>query len=97
MATPTDVLAPALAGGISDRAFRLFCVLVLRTDGGWVPVPRFAAMCGMTSHQIRMFLAELRAADIVETERRYEPGDTGRKTWHTYLRLVDDAPAEVAA
>ncbi|MEU5978452.1 hypothetical protein [Streptomyces sp. NPDC047315] len=90
MATPTDVLTPALASGISDRAFRMYCVLVLRTDGGWVPVPLFAGMCGMRSHQIRLFLTELRTAGVIETERRYGVGATGRKTWHTFVRLVDD-------
>lgn len=97
MTTPTDVLEPALASGISDRAFRLYCVLVLRTEGGWVSIPPVAAKCGLTSHQIRLPLAELCAVGIVERHRRYETGDTGRKTWHTYVRLVDDTSAEAAA
>jgi hypothetical protein len=51
----------------------------------------------LTSHQIRLPLAELCAAGIVERDRRYETGDTGRKTWHTYVRLVEDTSTEAAA
>ncbi|MET9776122.1 hypothetical protein ABZ023_18010 [Streptomyces sp. NPDC006367] len=89
MSTPTTVLEPALASSISDRAFRLFCLLVLRTDG-WVPIPPVAAMCGLTPHQVRLALAELRNVGMIERDRRYETGDTGRKTWHTYIRLTGD-------
>ncbi len=97
MATPTDVMRPALASGISDRAFRVLHVLALHLDSGWVPIPPIADLLGMTPHQIRLPLAELRAAGMVEHDRRYVTGDTGRKTWHTYVRLADDMPAEVAA
>ncbi|PNG18593.1 Rrf2 family transcriptional regulator [Streptomyces cahuitamycinicus] len=97
MATPTDVMTPALASSISDRAFRVLHVLALHMDSGWVPIPPIAELLGMTSHQIRLPLAELRAAGMVEHDRRYEIGDTGRKTWHTYVRLVDDTATEDAA
>ncbi|WP_108934612.1 hypothetical protein [Streptomyces ardesiacus] len=96
MSTPTTVLQPALASGISDRAFRLYCLLVLCTDG-WVSIPPVAAMCGLTPHQIRLPLAELCDAGMVERDRRYETGDTGRKTWHTYIRLTDDEGMWVTA
>lgn len=66
-------------------------------DHGWVSIPPIAELLGMTPHQIRLPLAELRAAGMVEHDRRYETGDTGRKTWHTYVRLADDTPAEAAA
>ncbi|MGW2496285.1 hypothetical protein ACWCV2_17505 [Streptomyces pseudogriseolus] len=99
MATPTAVHTPALASStsISDRAFRVFYALAMELEQGWVPVPRIAAQLNMTSHQIRLPLAELRAAGIVERERRYEKGATGRPTWHTYIRLTDDTTAEAAA
>ncbi|MEE1764436.1 hypothetical protein [Streptomyces sp. SP18BB07] len=97
MATPTDVLAPALASDISDRAFRVLHVLALHTDGGWTAVPVVAAKLGMKPHQVRGALAELCTERLAEKDRRYELGDTGRKTWHTYFRLVDDNATEDAA
>lgn len=97
MTTPTDVMAPALASSISDRAFRVLHVLALHMDSGWHPIPPIADMLGMTSHQIRLPLAELRAAGMVEHDRRYERGNTGRPTWHTYVRLTDDNATEDAA
>jgi predicted ArsR family transcriptional regulator len=96
MTVSTDALRPALASGISDRAFRLYCVIVLRTNGEWVPIPPLAEQCSLTAHQVRLPLAELRAAGMIERDRRYERGGTGRKTWHTYVRLSDGA-GEVAA
>lgn len=98
MATPTAVHTPALASSISvsDRAFRIFYALTLELDRGWVPVPAIADQLKMTSHQIRLPLAELRTAGLVESERRYEKGATGRPTWHTYIRLTDDT-TEAAA
>ncbi|MFC9280943.1 hypothetical protein [Streptomyces collinus] len=99
MATPTDTHAPALASSISvsDRAFRIFFALATEMDRGWVRVSSVASQLDMTSHQIRLPLAELRDAGITTHERRYETGDTGRKTWHTYVRLVDDNATEATA
>ncbi|MFF8789246.1 hypothetical protein [Streptomyces sp. NPDC015125] len=99
MATPTDLHAPALASSISvsDRAFRILYALATEMDRGWVPVSSVAEQLEMTSHQIRLPLTELREAGITDHERRYEVGDTGRKTWHTYVRLVGDNASEAAA
>jgi hypothetical protein len=99
MATPTDVLAPALASSISvsDRAFRIFYALAAEMDPGWVRVASVAKQIEMTSHQIRLPLAELREKRITTQERRYETGETGRKTWHTYVRLVGDDITEATA
>lgn len=97
MTTPTDVMAEALASSISHAAFRVLHVLALHMRSGWVDLPPIAEMCRMTPHQIRLPLAELRGARLIEHERRYETGATGRKTWHTYVRLVDDNATEAAA
>ncbi|MFF4543590.1 hypothetical protein ACFY1J_04995 [Streptomyces sp. NPDC001406] len=100
MTTPTDVLDPALASDISDRAFRLFCAITTHpadADDPWVAIPPIAERMRLTPHQVRLPLAELRKANMVVSQRRYETGSTGRKTWHTYVRLVDDAPTEAAA
>ncbi|MGW3628371.1 hypothetical protein [Streptomyces sp. NPDC000880] len=90
MNSPRTALEPALATDISDRAFRLYCYLVLRTSGEWVTIPTMAAACGLNPYQARAPFAELRDAAMVETDRVYEPGDTGRKTWRTYVRLPED-------
>lgn len=100
MTTPTDVLDPALASDISDRAFRLLCAVTTHpTDGDtpWVTLPPIAKRMRLTPHQVRQALAELRDARMVVTERRYEMGSTGRKTWRTYVRLVDDNATEDVA
>ncbi|MEV7512099.1 hypothetical protein AB0O57_29495 [Streptomyces sp. NPDC091201] len=89
--TPQDALNPALATAISDRAFRLYTVLVLRTAGEWTAIPSLAAALGLTPHQVRFPLSELRSQDMVETNRVYETGGNNRKTWRTYVRLPDDA------
>ncbi|MFZ3557233.1 hypothetical protein [Streptomyces sp. BH055] len=90
-------IKPALATGISDRAFRLFCVLVLHTDGEWVRVQDVADDCNLTNHQVRAPLAELRKADMVESRRVYEQGSQGRPTWHTHFRLAPATNSEAAA
>ncbi|MEU3200922.1 hypothetical protein [Streptomyces sp. NPDC006996] len=94
MATPTDVMKPALASGISDRAFRILYVLAVDMERGWVPLSSVAERLEMTSHQIRLPVSELRAAGLIEHDRRYERGSTGRPTWRTYARLVDDNATE---
>ncbi|OEJ21008.1 hypothetical protein [Streptomyces subrutilus] len=88
--TQQTVLDPALATDISDRAFRLYTVLVLRTSGEWTAIPSLAAALGLTPHQVRFPLSELRASAMVETNRVYETGEHDRKTWHTYVRLPED-------
>ncbi|MCD9903229.1 hypothetical protein LUR56_31255 [Streptomyces sp. MT29] len=102
MTTPTDVMKPALASPISDRAFRVLHVLALHMDDarqadGWVAIPPIAERLGMTSHQIRLPLAELRTTGMIEHDKRYERGATGRMTWHTYVRFVGDHATEAAA
>ncbi|MET8717458.1 hypothetical protein ABZV52_30280 [Streptomyces sp. NPDC004735] len=97
MTTPTDVMTDALGSSISHLAFRVLHVLALHMDAGWVDIPPIAKKCRMTPHQIRLPLTELRDAHLIEHERRYETGATGRKTWHTYVRLVGDSTTEAAA
>ncbi|MCX4677589.1 hypothetical protein OG413_20165 [Streptomyces sp. NBC_01433] len=90
----TDIaIAPALAGGISDRSFRLYCYLVLQSDGEWVTVQDAADACNLTNHQAREPLAGLREAGMVESRRVYEMGVRGRKTWHTHFRLTTSRAA----
>ncbi|MER5301285.1 hypothetical protein ABT039_17685 [Streptomyces lasiicapitis] len=96
MSTQTSI-APALAGGISDRAFRLYCYLALRSDGGWVTVQDAADACNLTNHQAREPLSELRKEGMAESRRVYEMGAHGRKTWHTYFRLPQETMIEAAA
>lgn len=96
MSTCTEI-APALAGGISDRAFRLYCYLVLASDGGWVTVQDAADACNLTNHQAREPLSELREAAMAESRRVYEMGAHGRKTWHTHFRLLQETSSEAAA
>ncbi|MFG2408729.1 hypothetical protein ACGFR8_31185 [Streptomyces brevispora] len=96
MTTPTAFMAEALASSISHAAFRVLHVLALHMNSGWVDIPPIAEKCRMTPHQIRLPLAELREVHLIEHERRYETGATGRKTWHTYVRLVDDSTSEAA-
>ncbi|MFJ4988720.1 hypothetical protein ACIP9H_33590 [Streptomyces sp. NPDC088732] len=84
-------LQPALASGISDRAFRLYCALVLTTTGEWTAIPKVAAECRITPHQARGPLTQLVDKSLIERERVYETGSSGRKTWHTYVRLIEDA------
>ncbi|MEU8911815.1 hypothetical protein [Streptomyces nigrescens] len=95
--SPHTHISPALAGGISDRAFRLYCYLVLEGDGGWATVQDAADACNLTNHQSREPLSELRKAGMVESRRVYEMGAHGRKTWHVYFRLPQDATSEAAA
>ncbi|NGO67874.1 hypothetical protein [Streptomyces boncukensis] len=96
MSSHTDI-APALAGRISDRAFRLYCFLVLRSKGGWVTVQDAAYACNLTNHQAREPFSELRVAGMAESRRVYETGAHGRKTWHTHFRLTPEANSEAAA
>jgi transcription initiation factor IIE alpha subunit len=81
----------------SDRAFRINFALMMEMPPGWIAVSDIAEHLGMSSHKIRMALAELRGNGIIARQRRYETGDTGRKTWHTYVRLVDDNTTEADA
>ncbi|MFG2141812.1 hypothetical protein [Streptomyces sp. NPDC048650] len=97
MSTRTVDIAPALAGGTSDRAFRLYCYLVLYSRGGWVTVQDLSDACNLTNHQARGPLSELRAACMVESQRVYEMGALGRKTWHTHFRLPQETTSEAAA
>ncbi|MFE0058641.1 hypothetical protein [Streptomyces sp. NPDC059003] len=90
-------IAPAVAGEISDRAFRLYCYLVLESDGGWVTVQDVADGCNLTNHQAREPLSELRGAGMAESRRVYEMGTHGRKTWHTHFRLPQDTTSEAKA
>ncbi|MYW67114.1 hypothetical protein GTY65_24040 [Streptomyces sp. SID8379] len=90
-------IKPALANGISDRAFKVFCVLVLSSDGEWVRVQDVAEDCNLTNHQVRAPLAALRKARMVESRRVYEQGSQGRPTWHTHFRLAPATNSEAAA
>ncbi|MFE3139607.1 hypothetical protein [Streptomyces scopuliridis] len=96
MPTHTHI-TPALAGGITDRAFRLYCYLVLESDGDWVTVQDAADACNLTNHQAREPLSELREAGMAESRRVYEMGAHGRKTWHTHFRLPQETTSEAAA
>lgn len=96
MSSRTVDIAPALAGGISDRAFRLYCYLVLYSRD-WVTVQDAADACSLTNHQAREPLSELREAGMVESRRVYEMGAHGRKTWHTHFRLLHETTNEAAA
>lgn len=97
MSTRTVDIAPALAGGISDRAFRLYCCLVLYSRGSWSTVQDLSESCNLTNHQAREPLSELREAGMVESQRVYEMGAHGRKTWHTHFRLTQETTSETAA
>lgn len=97
MPSTTVDIKPALAGDISDRAFRLYCYLVLYSRGDWVGVQDAADACSLTNHQAREPLSELRSADMIESQRVYEMGAQGRKTWHTYFRLRQETASEAAA
>lgn len=88
-------ITPALDQGISDRAFRLFCFLVLE-GGRWVTVQDAADACALTNHQARKPLSDLRKAKMAESRRVYELGSHGRKTWHTHFRTVDQANGAAA-
>ncbi|MGI5337638.1 hypothetical protein ACQEVS_09705 [Streptomyces sp. CA-181903] len=96
MSTRTH-LAPALAEGISDRAFRLYCYLVLESDGEWVTVQDAADACNLTNHQSRGPLSELRKQGMAESRRVYEMGRLGRRTWHTHFRLPQETVNGAAA
>ncbi|MEU9699570.1 hypothetical protein [Streptomyces sp. NPDC047981] len=82
-------ITPALGEGISDRAFRLYCFLVLEGGGRWVTVQDAADACALTNHQARKPLSDLRKARMAESRRVYEMGSHGRKTWHTHFRTMD--------
>ncbi|MFI1201592.1 FaeA/PapI family transcriptional regulator [Streptomyces sp. NPDC020883] len=97
MSSRTVDIAPALAGGISDRAFRLYCYFLHYSRGGWVTVQEAANACSLTNHQAREPLSELRAEGMVESRRVYEMGAHGRKTWHTHFRLLPETATEAAA
>ncbi|AKN68781.1 hypothetical protein QR97_02260 [Streptomyces sp. PBH53] len=97
MSTRDVDLVPALAGGISDRAFRLYTYLVLYSGGDWVSVEDLAHFCNLTNHQAREPLTELRHAGMAESKREYVMGEHGRKTWRTSYRLVQDAVSRAAA
>ncbi|MEU8540925.1 hypothetical protein AB0C52_13210 [Streptomyces sp. NPDC048717] len=90
-------IAPALAEGISDRAFRLYCFLVLAGGNQWVTVQDAADACALTNHQARKPLSDLRKATMVESRRVYELGSHGRKTWHTHFRTIQERTNGVAA
>ncbi|GGW95378.1 hypothetical protein GCM10010341_15750 [Streptomyces noursei] len=96
MSSKTVDFAPALAGGMSDRAFRLYCYL-LHYSRGWVTVQEAADACSLTNHQAREPLSELRKEGIVESRRVYEMGAHGRKTWHTHFRLLPETTNEAAS
>ncbi|WP_399554059.1 hypothetical protein [Streptomyces anulatus] len=85
-----NTLEHRLDTAMSDRAFRVFCVLVLRTAGEWRDIPYVADAVNLTTHEIRSTIAELHTAGLIRKERRYETGVSGRKTWHTYIALTDD-------
>lgn len=85
-----STLQRSLAAQISDRGFRVFCVLVLHPSGEWRDIPSIAAAVQLNPHQIRHAITELCGAGLIEKERRYESGASGRKTWHTYVRPLDD-------
>lgn len=87
---PSTALEQELATDISDRAFRLYCVLVLRTAGQWTPLNAMAEGCGLTNHEARRPLAELLQARLAVKKRVYVTGTTGRKTWQTRVRLAED-------
>ncbi|MFJ2225513.1 hypothetical protein ACIOFY_36425 [Streptomyces anulatus] len=85
-----NTLEHRLDTAMSDRAFRVFCVLVLRTAGEWRDIPFIADALNLTTHEIRSTITELHTAGLIRKERRYETGTSGRKTWHTYIALTDD-------
>ncbi|MFD3514931.1 hypothetical protein [Streptomyces sp. NPDC058657] len=97
MFTRTADIVPALAEDISDRAFRLYCHLVLDSRDTWITVQDLADACNVTNHQARKPLAELRGAGMAESRRVYEMGAQGRKTWHTHFRLPLDTMNEATA
>ncbi|MFD4799250.1 hypothetical protein [Streptomyces anulatus] len=86
-----NTLEHRLATAMSDRAFRVFCVLVLRTSGEWRNIPYIADAVNLTAHEIRSTITELHTAGLIRKDRRYETGASGRKTWHTYISLAEDS------
>ncbi|WP_435059433.1 hypothetical protein [Streptomyces sp. bgisy060] len=90
-------IVPVLAEGITDRAFRLYCFLALKTRGEWVTVQEVADACALTNHEARKPLSDLRRANMAESRRVYELGNHGRKTWHTRFRTVQDQMSGAAA
>ncbi|MCG8971727.1 hypothetical protein [Streptomyces sp. CL12-4] len=93
MTTANATLDQGLAADISDRAFRLYCVLVLRSNGEWMTIPRLARQCKLTPHQARGPVTELHAVGLLERKLRYETHQ-GRRSKVTYFRLANDAPGE---
>ncbi|MGW1275472.1 hypothetical protein ACWD4V_00750 [Streptomyces tsukubensis] len=84
--TTHALVGPARAGGISDRAFRLYFHLALQTDGAWISFQSTADACNLSNHQIREPFAELRRVGMAESRRVYETAAGGSKTWRTYVR-----------
>ncbi|MFG2986143.1 hypothetical protein ACGFYQ_33660 [Streptomyces sp. NPDC048258] len=97
MNNPHTAVVQELATDISDRAFRLYCVFVLRTSGEWTTVPALAAACGLKHHQVRAPLTELHRAALIERDRVYQKAGAGRMTWRTYFRLPEDTSAATTA
>lgn len=75
----------------SDRAHRVLFQLALHPDGEWVDVAAIYSGLGLSSHQVRRAVNELRTAGMAERKQRYVRHKvTGRRTKITYFRLTDD-------
>ncbi|NEA53611.1 Rrf2 family transcriptional regulator [Streptomyces sp. SID13666] len=82
-------LDPALAHTMSDRAFRLYASLVLHGRTEWTSVSAVAQCVGMSNHQVRGSLAELRGSGLIRSQRKYVTGASGRRTSQVSVRLTD--------
>ncbi|MFJ7004166.1 hypothetical protein ACIQU7_23465 [Streptomyces albidoflavus] len=74
---------------LSDRAHRVLLELARRPDGAWVSVASIHTSLGLTSHQVRPALNELRVGGLAERQRVYVRTDTGLRTHRTSFRLID--------
>ncbi|MFF9901210.1 hypothetical protein [Streptomyces longispororuber] len=93
----TTPLDEVLASGISDRAFRLYCALILAATDAWVPLADLAERTGLTSHEARGPLGELASAGLAEKDRRWVPGLKSNRAYARLPQPVPTAAAEVAA
>lgn len=82
---------------LSDRAHRVLFALDLHPKGEWVETPSICNVLGLSSHEVRYALAQLREAGRVERERRPARTQDGRKTYRTFFRLADQSNGEAPA
>ncbi|MEU5748257.1 hypothetical protein ABZ804_22295 [Streptomyces sp. NPDC047726] len=92
----TRAVEQNLASGISDRAFRLYCVAVLRSSGEWTTIPELAAACNLTPHQARQGVVELHTANLLEKRCQYKTIN-GRREKSMLFRLRDENTCEASA